>query len=169
MKGGQLKEISKLPKTIIRTSGDVAVDLSKGLSKTLGGLTNGLEIITDAVGSTLDKISKNLEVGIIEVIPKAGDKGLEMSKKLGKVIQIIPILGNPVAFVVSGATKGVYYIVVSLGNVTGKSIRSTGKVVKTGSDLVVFTIHSTSTTTQSLMKEASDVVHKVAYDITKKL
>lgn len=168
MKGGQVKEVIEIPKIIIKTTGDITNDVTKGLSKSLGGLTNGLEIIANNAGLTLDKISKNLEVISVEVFPKVGNMGLETSKRLGNIIQVIPILGMPVAYIISGSAKGVYYIVTSIGNITGKAISSVGKVSKVTSDLIVFTISSTSNATQKTIDEAGNTVKKVAYHIINK-
>jgi ribosomal protein S6 len=81
---------------------------------------------------------------------------------MGEVVEVIPILGKPTAYVIKGSARGVYYVVTSVGHVTGKSIRSVGRVGKEASDLVVFTISSASGATEKTLDEAGKVVKKVA-------
>lgn len=166
--GGQIKQTVRITKEIIRTSGNIIQDLTRGLSKVIGGVTNGLEIIANSVGTTLNSLSKNLEVTSVKILHRVGDLGLKTSKDLGDVIKIIPILGRPSAYVVRGAGKGIYYVVTSVGNVAGKSVRSIGRVGKEATDLVVFTIASTSGATEKTIDEAGNVVNKVAHSLVNK-
>ncbi len=165
MKGGQLKESLNVSKAFVKTSGNITKDLAKGMSKIIGGMTNGLEIVAKTAGNTLDNLSKNLEISSAKVLSHVGDLGLKASKELGNVVQIIPILGKPSAYVVKGAGRGVYYVVTSVGNVVGKSVRSVGRVGKEVSDLVVFTISATSTLTEKTLEEAGDIVKKVSHSL----
>lgn len=43
---------------------------------------------------------------------------------MGNVIEIIQILGKPTVFVVKCAGQGVYYVVTSVGDVVGESIKT---------------------------------------------
>jgi len=80
---------------------------------------------------------------------------------LGNVIEIIPILGKPTAFVVKGAGQGVYYVVTSVGDVVGESIKTVGKIGKKASNVVVFTLISASDLTEETIKEAEKTIRKV--------
>ena len=163
--GGQIKEVVKVSKAFVRTSGNIVNDLAKGLSKTIGGVTNGLEIVAEGIGSTLNELSKNLEITSAKVVSRVGDLGLTAAKELGDVIKVVPILGQPVAYVVKGTGRGVYYVVTSIGHVLGKGVRSIGRVSREASDLVVFTITSTSSATEKTIEEAGKTVKKVAHSL----
>lgn len=164
-KGGQLKEGIALTKSVVKTSGDIVNDLAKGLSNVIGGVTNGLEIVADGAGKTLNHLGKNLEITSVKVMSRVGNLGLKASKDLGDVVKVVPILGKPVAYVVKGAGKGIFYLVTSVGNVLGKSVSTVGRVGKEASDLVVFTIASTSSATENTIEEAGKVVSKVAHSL----
>lgn len=166
MKGGQLKQTVNISKAFVKTSGNIVNDLAKGMSKVIGGMTNGLEVVAKGAGNTLNHLSKNLEISSAKVVSRVGDLGLKASKELGNVIQVIPILGKPAAYVVKGTGRGVFYVVTSVGNVIGKSVRSVGRVGKEASDLVVFTISSTSALTEKTLEEAGKTVRKVAHSLT---
>lgn len=90
------------------------------------------------------------------------------AKELGEIIEVIPILGIPIAYVVKGTGKGIYYIVTSVGNILGKSLSTVGKIGKESSDLIVFTIYSTSTATEKTIEESGKIVSKVAHSLDKK-
>ena len=159
--GGQIKELVSASKHIIKTSGNIANDLAKSLSNVIGGLTNGLEIITKTAGNTLNNLSKKLEITSVKTFKRVGHVGLKVSKELGDVVQVIPILGKPAAYVVKGSGRGVYYVVASVGHVIGKSIRTVGRVTKETSDLVVFTITSSSSATEKALKKSGKIIKNV--------
>jgi hypothetical protein len=164
--GGQIKELVSISRSLIQTSGNIVNDLAQGLSKVIGGVSNGLELVAKDAGSTLNNLGKNLEIVSVKVVSRVGDLGLKASKDLGHIIEIIPILGKPAAFVVKGAGTGIYYVVTSVGHVVGKSVSTTGKLGKDVSDLVVFTIASASSATEKTVDEAGKVVKDVAYSLT---
>ena len=164
-RGGQIKEVVKVSKAFVRTSGNIVDDLAKGLSKVIGGVTNGLEVVAGSVGSTLNDMSKNLEITSAKVISRVGDLGLKAAKELGEVVKVVPILGRPVAYVVKGTGRGVYYVVTTFGNLVGKGVRSIGRVGREASDLVVFTIASTSSATENTLKEAGRLVKNVSHSL----
>ncbi len=165
LKGGQIKETIALTKSVVKTSGNIVNDLVRALSKTIGGVTNGLEIVADGAGKTLNNLSKNLEITSVRVLNRVGNLGLKAAKELGEVVKVVPILGRPTAFVVKGAGRGIYYVVTTVGNVLGKSVGTVGRVGKEASDLLVFTIASTSAATEKTLKEAGKVVSKVAHSL----
>lgn len=166
LKGGQIKELVSISRSLIQTSGNIVNDLTQGLSKVIGGVSNGLELIAKDAGSTLNNLGKNLQIVSVKVVSRVGDLGLKASKELGHVVEVIPILGRPAAYVIKGAGSGIYYVVTSVGHVVGKSVSSVGKVGKDVTDLVVFTIASTSTATEKTIDEAGKVVKNVAYSLT---
>ena len=167
-KGGQVKEVVSASKVLVKTSGDIVNDLATGLATVVGGLTNGLEIVAGKTGNTLKKLSHNLAVASTKVFRRVGDLGLNISKHLGKVVEIVPILGIPTAYVVKGAGKGIYYVVTTVGDVTGKSLKTVGNIGEQLSNVVVFTIVSTSNLTEKTLKEAGKIVQKVTHLVNNK-
>lgn len=166
--GGQIKQVVRVSKVLLNTTGDIINDIATGIANVIGGITNGTEIIADNIGSSLNNISKDLQVTSVNVLSKVGDFGLTLSKELGDVVEVVPILGKPSAYLIKGSGRGVYYVVTSVGNVVGKGVRSIGRVSKEATDLVVFTIMSASGATENTIKEAGDVVKKVAHSFNNK-
>lgn len=155
-------EILGLPKAVIKTSGNIVNDLSIGLAKTIGGLSLGLKEVAETAGKTIDNMSKHVAITSTKVFRNVGDLGMNIAKQLGNVVEIIPVLGKPTAYVVKGTGKGVYYVVTSVGNVAGKGLKTIGKLGKEASNVVVFTLVSTSDLTEDLLKEAGLTVKKVS-------
>jgi hypothetical protein len=153
---------------VIRSAGNITSDIATGLGEIIGSATTGVAMIADAAGSTLDKMSKSLKVASVKVMDSVGEIAPDAASKLGKIVGVVPILGKPAAYVVKGAGKGVYYVVTSVGDITGEGIRGVGKVGKAASDMVVFTIATTGKTTQRVVDEAGKIVHKVTRDIAGK-
>ena len=155
-------EILGVPKAVIKTSGNIVNDLSVGLAKTIGGLSLGLKEVAETAGKTIDNMSKHVAITSTKVFHNVGDLGMNIAKQLGNVVEIIPVLGKPTAYVVKGTGKGVYYVVTTVGNVTGKGLKTIGKLGKEASNVVVFTLVSTSDLTEDLLKEAGLTVKKVS-------
>ena len=76
-----------------KTSGNIVSDLISGLSKVIGGVSNGLELIAREVGNTLNQTSTQLAITSTKVIRNAGGLAPKTARTLGNVIQVIPILG----------------------------------------------------------------------------
>ena len=161
-KGGQLNEAKVITKNIVKTSGDIVKDLADGMVDIIGGFTNGLETIANVVGETINNISKTVALKTVQTSDKVGDFTFDIAKELGKVVKVVPLLGHPIAYVVEGTGKGVYYIVTSVGTLVGKGIQTVGTVSKGTTKLVVFTVATTSDTTESIVKEAGNIVSKIA-------
>lgn len=155
-------EILGVPKAVIKTSGNIVNDLSVGLAKTIGGLSLGLKEVAETAGKTIDNMSKDVAITSTKVFRNVGDLGMNIAKQLGDVVEIIPILGVPTAYIVKGTGKGVYYVVTTVGNVAGKGLKTIGKLGKEASNVVVFTLVSTSDLTEDLLKEAGLTVKKVS-------
>ena len=164
--GGQIKDAVRLSKSLVRTTGNIASDLATGLANTIGGITNGIEMVAQNVGNALNELSKNLEITSTKIISRVGGLGIKVANDLGKVVKVVPILGQPVAYVVKGSGRGVYYVVTTVGHIVGKGIRTVGKVGHGATDLVVFTIASTSTATEETIKEAGNIVKNVTSSLT---
>ena len=160
--------IIEVPMDVVRSAGNITSDLAAGLGQVVGATTEGVAQVAAAAGSTLDKMSKSLKVASIKVMDSVGEIAPNAASKLGKVVGIVPVLGKPAAYVVKGAGQGVYYVVTSVGAITGQGIRGVGKVGKAASNVVVFTISTTGKTTKKVIDEAGKLVHRVTRDIAGK-
>ena len=163
-----MKDIVELPMDVIRSAGDVTGDIAFGMAQIIGSTTAAIAEVAKAAGSMLGKMSKSLKVASVKVMDSVGEIAPKAASKLGKIVGVVPILGKPAAYVVKGAGKGVYYVVTSVGDITGAGIRGVGKVGKAASDMVVFTIATTGQTTQKIIDEAGEMIHNVTRDIAGK-
>jgi hypothetical protein len=164
-KGGQVKEVVSVVKSAVKTSGDIVKDLADGLVDVIGGFTNGLEVVVNAVGDTLNNVSDKVSIRSVHTIKKVGDFAGDITSKLGNVVKVVPILGHPMAYVVKGSGKGVYYVITTVGHVVGKGVKSVGSVGKGATDLVVFTISTASDVTEKVISEAGETVKNVAHSV----
>ena len=160
-KVGTLNRIYSIPRNLVKGTGNLINDLAIGLSTIIGGVTNGLEIVTSKVGDVLQSFGGNLGIDSSKVFKRVGDLGVDISKKLGNIVEVVPILGNPVAYVVKGAGSGIYYVVTTVGNLTGQGITEVGKLGKKASNVVVFTVASASDATEGAIKEAGKKLKSV--------
>jgi hypothetical protein len=168
MIGGKFKHITRASKSLIKTSGDIVNDIATSLANIIGGVTNGLSSVAGQAGTTLNSISSNLAIVSTKVFYRVGDLGLTIANELGEIIVIIPLLGLPTSYVVKGAGKGIYYVVTTVGNIVGESVKTIGKLGTSLSNVVVFTIVSTSEMTENTIKEAGNVVKRVTYLVNNK-
>lgn len=161
--GGKLKNIISASKSVIKTSGNIVDDISKGLANIIGGVSYGLETVAEGAGKVLNSLSSDLAITSTKVFYRAGDLGLTIANELGDIIAIVPILGRPTSYVVKGAGKGVFYLVSTVGNIAGEGIKTVGKLGTDVSNVVVFTIVSTKDVSQKVIREAGDIVKRIAH------
>ena len=164
-KAGQVKEVVSVVKSAVKTSGDIVKDLADGLVEVIGGFTNGLEVVVNTVGDTLHTVSDKVAVRSVHTIKKVGDIAGDITNKLGKVVNVVPILGHPMAYVVKGAGKGVYYVITTIGHVVGKGVKTVGVAGKGATDLVVFTVSTASDVTEKVIGEAGETVKNVVHSV----
>lgn len=155
------RKIAKIPSRVLKTTGNIVKDLTFGLSNTIGGTTNGLEIIVNEVGNILKTTSKNIESVSTQVFPKIGNLTLQTSKGLGNIVKIVPLIGKLMAYIISGSGKGVYHVVISVGNLVGNTAKTVGKMSKETTDLIVFTMSTTSDLTEKLIKQVGKTINKI--------
>lgn len=160
-RGGQVRNLISLPKSIVLTSGNIVEELTKALAGAIGGTSNGLEIIASRAGDTLGNVSDKLSLVSTKLFRGAGDITLDVAKQLGEIVRIIPILGRPMGYVVKGTGKGVYYVVASVGDLVGESIKTVGRIGRKAASVVVFTLVAASDLTEDTVREAGKVVKKV--------
>jgi hypothetical protein len=161
--GGKIKHVIIASKEIVKTSGNIANDIAKGLAKVIGGLSNGLSTVAEQAGNVLNSMSSNLGIASSKVFYRVGDLGKTIANELGEIVAIIPVLGRPTSYIVKGAGKGIYYVVTTVGNIAGEGVKTIGKLGSDVSNVVVFTIVSTSELTQKTLKEAGNVIKRVTY------
>jgi hypothetical protein len=168
VQGGRLKHLVSASKSVIKTSGNIVDDISKGLANVIGGVSYGLEVVAQGAGKVLSSISNDLAIVSTKVIHRAGDLTYTIAKDLGNIIAIVPILGRPTSYVVKGAGKGVYYLVTTVGNIAGEGIKTVGRLGTDVSNVVVFTIVSTKDVSQKVLREAGDIVKRVTHLVNNK-
>lgn len=168
IKGGKIKNIVSASKSVIKTSGNIVDDISKGLANVIGGISYGLENVAEQAGKVLSSVSTDLAITSTKVFYRAGDLTYIIAKELGNIIAVVPILGRPTAYVVKGTGKGVFYLVTTVGNIAGEGIKTIGKLGTDVSNVVVFTIVSTKDVSQKVIREAGNIVKRVTHLVNNK-
>ena len=79
--GGQLKEFLSVSKDVIKTSGNIANDLAKSMSNIIGGLTNGLEMVTKTAPDILGGLTVSMGSKMFDSSIKSKIKRLGLSMK----------------------------------------------------------------------------------------
>jgi hypothetical protein len=141
-------------------SGEVVNDFVNTVLHTVGGVVDGASIITDATSNILDMVVHDV-VGIktMQVFKGAGDISHKVSEKLGDVVDSVPLLGGPVAYIVRRAGDAVYHVVVSVGTVVESATRRVGAAATKTTDLLVFTLTAAK---DELMEIGDDVTDAVS-------
>ena len=154
--------------SVVRLTGNLTTDVTKGISKTIGGVTYGIELLVKAVIGVLLNLSRNMKVITHKVIRNANEFTGKISRKIGKVVKVVPILGKPVAYVIKSTQKGIFYIVINLGNLTGKTLTSIGRVGKKTGNVLIFTLSTSSKLTRSAVRLSGKTVNKLLNQVKKR-
>ena len=136
-------------------------DLSRGVLSSLTGVAKGVEGVISGVGDAVKSLGEGVQVVSHSFAEGIGNVTESVVGGLGTVIEKIPIVGKPTAYVVKGAGKGVYYVVLTVSDVVGTVGTTFGKTAKTTSKVLVFTIASGRDVATGVVDDANKVVKDV--------
>jgi len=155
-KGGQ-----KIIRNTLSATGDLVNDLSKAILSTLSGIGLGLETVVESIGDVGQKFGKDVSVVSRHISKGLGGTTKTIADSLGKVVKKVPIIGKPTSYIVKGAGKGVYYVVMSIDEIIGKISTMAGKTVKTASNVIIFTLASGKKVSRHVIKASSNTIKSV--------
>ena len=139
--GGLVTGVKRGVNVTLSSTSDLVGDLAKGIMMSISGVGRGTETLINSVGSLSNRLGKGINVVSQHVASGVGNTN-NVAKGLGKVVKKIPIVGRPTSYIVKGTGEGIYYVVVSVGDVVGMVGKTTGKTLKKTSKLIVFHLAS---------------------------
>ena len=127
----------------------------------VSGIGKGIEELITAVGDLSNKLGRGIGVVAQHVTEDIGMSTNKIARTLGNVVKEVPIVGRPSAYIVKGTGKGIYYVVVSVGDAVNLVGKTTGSVLKKTSKVIVFTVASGTKITTDLIEDSSNLVESV--------
>jgi len=115
-------------------------DLAKAISQSLKGVGQSLETVVSSIGNAADGLGQGVNIVSHRFAEGVGGPVKDVANGLGKLVTDVPIVGKTSAYLVKGAGAGVYYIVISVGDVVGAVGEQVGRVGKSAAGVVVFTL-----------------------------
>jgi hypothetical protein len=156
--------MSAIRKTLHRTATateDVTQALSLGLLDVLSGVATGANTIVTSVGDIFAALGQTVKVVSYEVASGVGNVTKQVATSLGKIVKPIPVAGAPTAYLVQGAAKGVYFVVMSVADVVGSVSTIIGQTAQTTGKVIVFTLTSGKDVASSVVKKTNKTVKRV--------
>ena len=136
---------------VLRFTGSVMNDVLSAAMQGIAIITESIETIAQKSGAAAENLGTDvLQVRATQVFDGLGSSAHRVGKALGDVISTVPLVGGPTAYVVRSVDKGVHYIVVKAGELTGTITSRVGQTVRQVGDIVVFTV----ATVQSSIEDA---------------
>ena len=153
------KDISTSTEKTVELSGDVMNELINVVLHSVGGIFESVNSVTKASGNITDNVMDNkIGVKTTQIFKNVGVTAKKVSDSLGKVVNVVPLVGGPVAYVVKRAGEGVYHIVVSVGKIAGSTAKKVGNLAKKTTDLIVFTLSAVNDEIQRIGKSVTDLI-----------
>lgn len=152
---------------ITSTTGNVVSDVLMSLLKVITNLTSGAEALLTKIGSTVSGLGQDVKVVAHHTASGAGNLAETVAEGLGDVIERIPLAGKPSAFLVRKAGTGVHYLVLTLSDLVGTVGKTAGKGVKSGANVVVFTLGQGRELSATVLNESNRMVKSVLTKVNK--
>ena len=148
-------------RVVFETTNSLIGDLAQALNLSLQGVGQSLEAIFNSVGNAADGLGQGVKVVSHNVASGVGRPVKSIANELGNIVKNVPLVGKPTAYLVKGTGQGVHYVVVSIGDIVGTAGEQVGRVGKTASGVVVFTLVAGRKSATGLVKETNRLVNSV--------
>jgi len=162
-----MNSLKKSVSVVTKTTGNVVNDVVIGLLKAVTTTASGVESFVSALGKVLSDLGSDIKVVTHHTAIGAGDFTETVANGLGDVIQKIPLAGKPTAFIVSKAGTGIKYLVVSVSDLIGGVSTTVGKGIKSGSNVIIYTLGQGETLTNKAVQESNKLVGSVLSRVNK--
>ena len=162
-----MNSIKKSLSVATKTTGDVVGDILTGMLNAITTTTSGVEHFVAALGKAVAGLGSDIKVVAHHTATGAGNLAETVANGLGDVIEKIPVAGKPVGFLVSKAGTGIKYLVVSVSDLVGGVSTTSGKGIKAGSKIIVYTLGQGQQLTGTVVKESNKLVGSVLSRVNK--
>ena len=152
---------------IIDTSSNLINKSISAITSGLHGISKGTGDFISVIGETAQDLGTNIRIVSNDTAKGVGNIAKELANTLGRQVKPVPILGQPSAYLVKAGGRGIYYLVVSVSDVAGLVVNTLGKTTKKASDVVVFTLTTSSDLVSNRVSAASNVASKAVRNVGK--
>tara|TARA_Y100001970_G_scaffold280883_1_gene390604 strand:- start:3767 stop:4369 length:603 start_codon:yes stop_codon:yes gene_type:complete len=146
---------------VLDTTETLVNNLSTVMTKTIHSVSSNSENIVNTIGNTMNQLGKDVQVVSNLFAVGLGTPIKDIANDFGKIVKKIPIVGGPSAYLVTTAGKGIYYVVLTLGDVVGLVGKHTGKLGKTATNVAVFVLVQGTGISNNVITDANKLVNKV--------
>ena len=146
---------------ILGTTDSLVGDLAQAISQSLKGVGQSLETIAKSIGDAANDLGQGVKVVSQRFAAGVGGPIKDVADGLGNIVKNVPIAGKPTAYLVKGVGAGLYYVVVSVGDVVGDVGEQVGSVGKSAAGVVVFTLVAGRSSATGIVTKANKRVSSI--------
>ena len=129
----------------LQVGGGILNEVLGVLLQIIGGFTQGVDTIGEEGERFIDAfVNANVNVRLLQVFKSIGSTCQYVANEIGKVIAMIPLVGNTAAYIVRGTGDNVYHIVMATNRLLTSTAGKVGRFASKTLDLCVFTITAVS-------------------------
>jgi hypothetical protein len=129
----------------LQVGGGIFNEVLGVLLQIIGGFTQGVDTIGEEGERFIDAfINANVNVRLLQVFKSIGNTCKYVADEIGKIIAVIPLVGNTAAYIVRGTGDNVYHIVMATNRLLTSTAGKLGRFASKSLDLCVFTITAVS-------------------------
>lgn len=140
------------------TARGLVSDLSYGVLDVLKGATGGVSHAILTIATMIDDLGESVSVLSKTAASGVGNVSKEVANGLGSVVKQVPLVGGASAYLVKGAGKGVYFVVMTVADVVDTMTKVIGKTAKTSGKVIVFTLGKAEDLTEDVVDDANKLV-----------
>jgi len=149
----------------LKKIGESTLDLPKNLlsnslliiNSILTSLIKGVSNVSEKIGETANTLGENISVVVHSVSNTTIKLSDKIFKDIGTVVQKIPLIGNSSAYIIKSGSDGVYFLVISVSEITQFVSKLTGKTIKNTSEVFILTLGETNKITDKTAKDVKKI------------
>lgn len=127
----------------------------------LTSLIKGAQNVAEKIGQTAEDLGQDVSV----VVHSLSNTTIKLSDSIfnnvGKVVKKIPLIGDSSAYIIKSGSDGVYFLVISISEISQFISKFAGKSVKTGSDIFILTLGKTNNITEQTAKDVKQISNNI--------
>ena len=139
----------------------IITNISRAIYTSVSSATEGVEYSISEISRAIGKLGKS-----VHLVSKHAATGVSrttgnLTGNLGKIIKRVPIAGRPALYLIKGAQKGVYHIMLTTTNLVGFATRTVRRTSRKAGKVIIFTLTTSKKLGKNILKDTNRVIKQI--------
>ena len=139
----------------------IITNISRAIYSSVSSATKGVENSIAEISRAITKLGKSVHLVSKHATTGVSKTTRNITGNLGRIIKRVPIAGRPAVYLIKGAQKGVYHIMLTTANLVGFGARTVGRTSRKAGKIIIFTLTTTKNLGKNILKDTNRVIKKI--------